>query len=177
VCLTLGTVVPRTGHSQVAHSAVEIARALSTLDTEVVVAIDDRIAAEWPALPPSVRHVGRMPLSPVFATCDVAIHHGGQGTALTALEAGLPQLVLPVFDDQFENADAVVRAGAGLRLLPGEVEPSAIARHCAEILATPGYRRSAEAVATEIAAQPSLIEVAESLVVLLDNRFDTRRAA
>ncbi|AXB41130.1 nucleotide disphospho-sugar-binding domain-containing protein [Amycolatopsis albispora] len=161
ICLTLGTVVPRNGSSQVAHGAVEIVRALCGLGAEVVVAIEDRIAASWPPLPPEVRHAGRLALSQVFPACDVAIHHGGQGTSLTALEAGLPQLVLPVFDDQFDNADAVLRAGAGVRMLPQEVEPAAIAARCAEILESDRYRPAAEAVAREIAALPTPVEVAE----------------
>ncbi len=166
VCLTLGTVVPRTGSSQVAGSFVDIIEALSRLDAEVVVAVDDRIAATWPSLPSAVKQVGRMPLAPVFASCDVVVHHGGQGTALTALEAALPQVVLPVFDDQFDNADSVAKSGAGIRLLPDEVEPAAVAARCAEILDTGGYRRAALTVAKEIAAQPSLAEVVETLTAL-----------
>ncbi|WIV52796.1 nucleotide disphospho-sugar-binding domain-containing protein [Amycolatopsis nalaikhensis] len=166
VCLTLGTVVPRTGRSQVAESVADIVGALAELDVELVVAVDDRIAAGWPRLPESVRHVGRMPLSPVFATCDAVIHHGGQGTALTAIEAALPQLVLPVFDDQFDNGESVARAGAGVRMLPDEIAPAAIARQCAEILGRPGYRRAAEVLAAELSAQPTPAEVAEGLAEL-----------
>jgi UDP:flavonoid glycosyltransferase YjiC (YdhE family) len=166
VCLTLGTVVPRTGTSQAAGSFVGMIEELARLDAEVVVAVDDRIAATWPPLPEAVRHVGRMPLAPVFAGCDVVVHHGGQGTSLTALEAALPQLVLPVFDDQFDNADSVARAGAGLRLLPEEVRPETVAARCAEILATGAYRRAARVVADEIAAQPALATVVEVLTSL-----------
>ncbi|WP_410642224.1 nucleotide disphospho-sugar-binding domain-containing protein [Amycolatopsis sp. lyj-346] len=167
VCLTLGTVVPRTGRSQVAGSVPDIVAALADLGVEIVIAVDDRIAAGWPPLPPEVRHVGRMPLSPVFAACDAAIHHGGQGTALTAIEAALPQLVLPVFDDQFDNGAAITAAGAGIRLLPTEIAPSAIAAHCEELLARPGYRRAAEVLAAELAGEPTPIEVAENLVGLV----------
>lgn len=176
ICLTLGTVVPRTGTNQVFGSVVGIIEELARLDAEIVVAVDDRIAAGWPPLPPGVRHAGRMPLAPVFAACDVAVHHGGQGTTLTALEAALPQLVLPVFDDQFDNADSVARAGAGLRLSPDAVEPLTVATHCAEILDSSRYRRSAVAVAEEIAAQPSLPDVAAILSELAATR-PARRAA
>ncbi|MDI5977160.1 nucleotide disphospho-sugar-binding domain-containing protein [Amycolatopsis magusensis] len=163
ICLTLGTVVPRSGTNQVAHGAVDIVRALCGLGAEVVVAIDDGIAATWPPLPPAVRHVGRLPLSQVLPVCDVIIHHGGQGTSLTALETGLPQLVLPVFDDQFDNAEAVVRAGAGLSLPPHSVEPATIAQQCAEILATPGFRSAAAVIAHEIAAMPTPLHVVTTL--------------
>lgn len=166
VCFTLGTIVPRTGNSLVAGSVTDIITALCDLDVEVVVAVDDKIAAGWPPLPPAVRDAGRLPLSQVFAASDVAIHHGGQGTTLTALSAGLPQLVLPVFDDQFDNAGAVAGAGAGHRLLPGELTPQAIADRCADLLGDRTYRRRAAAVAAEIAAQPSPAVVAEQLLAL-----------
>lgn len=166
VCFTLGTVVPRTGHNQVASTSTDLIRALSDMDAEVVVAVDDRVAAGWPPLPPAVRHVGRLPLSQVFAACDVAVHHGGQGTTLTALGAALPQLLLPVFDDQFDNADAVVRAGAGIRVLPAELTPRTVADRCAILLGDPAHRRHATAVAEEIAAQPSPVVIAERLTAL-----------
>ena len=160
VCLTLGTVVPRSGRSQVAESVTDIIAALARLDVELVVAVDDRVAAGWGPLPSAVRHAGRMPLAQVFATCDVAIHHGGQGTALTALGAAVPQLLLPVFDDQFDNSDSVARAGAGIRLLPDAITPAAIAGHCVELLERPAYREAATAAAARIAEQPSPVDVA-----------------
>ncbi len=177
VCLTLGTVVPRQGRGRVAETVLGILARLTELDIEVVVAVDDRIAAGWPALPEGVAHVGRMPLSPVFAGCDAAIHHGGQGTALAALEAGLPQLVLPVFDDQFDNADAVVRAGVGMRLTPDQVSPDAVARNCAELLDLPRYRSSAARVAEEIHAQPSPVRIVDRLVDVATGRDTRGRAA
>jgi len=74
---------------------------------------------------------------------------------LTALHAGVPQLVLSQFDDQFDNADAVVKAGAGVRLLQEEITPSAVARTCADLLADPTFGESAVSIAAEIADQPS----------------------
>ncbi|MEV6648940.1 nucleotide disphospho-sugar-binding domain-containing protein [Amycolatopsis sp. NPDC051371] len=168
ICFTLGTVVPRTGRNQVTGTVPDIIDALSTLDAEVVVAVDGRVAAAWPPLPPAVGHVGRLPLAQVFTACDVVVHHGGQGTTLTALGAELPQLLLPVFDDQFDNADAVVRAGAGLRLLPDELTPRAVADHCAVLLDDPAYRRHAEVIATEIATQPTPVAVAGYLITIAE---------
>jgi UDP:flavonoid glycosyltransferase YjiC (YdhE family) len=166
ICLTLGTVLPHLGADGVTKIVLPVLDRLARLDVELVVAVDDEVAAGWPALPDAVRHAGRMPLSHVLKACDIAINHGGQGTALTALEAGTPQLVLPQFDDQFDNADAVVKAGAGLALLPQEISPSSVTQCCLEILDLERYRETAADVAAEIAAQPSASDVVEILETL-----------
>jgi UDP:flavonoid glycosyltransferase YjiC (YdhE family) len=164
VCLTLGTVLPWLSAAGRAEAVLPLLRAVAELGVELVVAMDDRVAASWPALPDAVRHAGRLPLSQVLPTCDVAIHHGGQGTSLTALETGRPQLVLPQFDDQFDNAEAVARAGAGTVLLPEQNAPRAVAEHCAELLDDPTYGLAAARTAGEISAQPAPLD----LVTLLE---------
>jgi UDP:flavonoid glycosyltransferase YjiC (YdhE family) len=116
-----------------------------------------------------------MPLSHVLAASDLLVSHGGQGTTLTALHAGVPQLVLPQFDDHFDNADAVVKAGAGLRLLPDEITPGLVARHCLDLLQAPEYGRAAADVAAEIAAEPSAVEVVGVLAECARPRTAARR--
>ncbi|MEV7097666.1 nucleotide disphospho-sugar-binding domain-containing protein [Amycolatopsis sp. NPDC051045] len=170
ICLTLGTVLPRLGLDGGAGVVVPMLRALARLEADVVVAVEDEVAAGWPPLPAVATHVGRLPLSHVLRACDVAIHHGGQGTSLTALGAGRPQLVLPAFDDQLDNAAAVVTAGAGLQLPPGEADPATVADHCAELLGRPVFRQAAAGIAAEIARQPSLAEVAGDLTALAVQR-------
>jgi UDP:flavonoid glycosyltransferase YjiC (YdhE family) len=160
VCLTLGTVLPRLGTAGLFLSLLE---ELSALDVELVVAVADETAAGWGALPPSVVHAGQVPLAQVLRTCAAVIHHGGNGTSLAALEAGVPQLVLPHFDDQIENAEAVVRSGAGLRLAPGEITPEAVAAHCRALLADPRFATAAAGAAAENAAQPSPADVVRAL--------------
>ena len=166
VCLTLGTVLPHLGPDGVADIVLPLLDRLADLGCELLVAVDDRVAATWPALPDAVRFAGRLPLSHVLAACDVSINHGGQGTALTGVGAGCPQLLLPQFDDQFDNADAVVRAGAGIRLPAGEITPDAVARACVRLLEVPGYRRAAAAVSAELAALPAATDVIEYLAGL-----------
>jgi len=166
VCLTMGTVLPRLGEDGAYETLMPIVEHLAALDVEVVIAVDEKIAVKWPALPPAVRHAGRLPLSQVLPACDVAIHHGGQGTALTAIGAGMPQLVLPMLDDQFDNADAVVRSGAGLCLLPVDVTPHGVAGLCLELLHRPQFAQAASELAAEVADQPSLVDVVGELDTL-----------
>jgi UDP:flavonoid glycosyltransferase YjiC (YdhE family) len=67
-------------------------------------------------LPPRVRHCAFAPFRRLFPLCGAVVHHGGVGTTAAALEAGRPQLVLPLAWDQPDNAARVAELGAGLAL-------------------------------------------------------------
>ena len=57
------------------------------------------------------------PHSQVFPKAAVVVHHGGIGSVGQALKAGIPQLVVPMNGDQFDNAARIARLGVG-RVLP-----------------------------------------------------------
>jgi UDP:flavonoid glycosyltransferase YjiC (YdhE family) len=163
VCLTFGTLLPHLGSRDIGGFVVPLLRRLGALDVELLVAIDDQVAATWPDLPGRTRYAGRLPLAEVLRTCAATVNHAGQGTALTALAAACPQVMVPQFDDQFDNAEATVKGGAGIMLMPGEATVEAIHRACAAVLETAEHRVAAEQLAAEIAAQPSPADVAAHL--------------
>jgi rhamnosyltransferase subunit B len=67
-------------------------------------------------LPAGVRHCAFAPFRQLLRHCAAVVHHGGVGTTAAALEAGCPQLVLPLAWDQPDNAARVVKMGVGLTL-------------------------------------------------------------
>jgi rhamnosyltransferase subunit B len=69
-------------------------------------------------LPAAVHAVDYAPFSSLLPHASAFVHHGGIGTTSQALAAGLPQLIVPMAHDQFDNADRVERLGAGLALGP-----------------------------------------------------------
>ncbi len=99
------------------------------------------------------------PQEQVLSSAAAMLGHGGFGTTMGALAAGVPQVVAPIFSsDQRINARHVAAVGAGCAIDPG---PDVIERACREVmtmLEDPSYRRSAQAVAAEIAALPSAAE-------------------
>jgi UDP:flavonoid glycosyltransferase YjiC (YdhE family) len=103
----------------------------------------------------------------VVRQSSAVVSHGGSGTFLGALAAGVPQLCLPQAADQFRNAEGGLLSGAALRLLPPEISPSTVAEAAHRLLTDPAFRDAATGVAAEIAAMPSPDEVA----VLLAGRF------
>ncbi|MEE4543370.1 nucleotide disphospho-sugar-binding domain-containing protein [Streptomyces sp. V4-01] len=166
VCVTLGTLLPRLGDAARPGALDRVLSDLRRLDVEVVVAVADDVAARWQPLPEQVAHAGMLPLAQVLPACDVLIGHGGHGTTLTALAAGRPQLLLPRFDDQVDNAGAVAKSGAGIRLYPEETGPGVIAEAVGALLDDPRFGGAAESVAAEIAAQPPLADAAQDILAL-----------
>jgi UDP:flavonoid glycosyltransferase YjiC (YdhE family) len=77
-----------------------------------------------PRLPPTVRHCGFAPFRQLLPLCGAVVHHGGVGTTAAALEAGCPQLVLPLAWDQPDNAARVARLGVGISLGPRRRGPA-----------------------------------------------------
>ena len=115
-------------------------------------------------LAPTV-HVERwLPLAAVLPHCEAVICHGGTGTTLAALVAGLPLVLVPQGADQFDNARACERAGAAKVLLPAQVTAEAVRDAVRDVLsAGSSYRRAARALAGEIAAMPPAAQVAREL--------------
>lgn len=107
-----------------------------------------------------------IPQTLLLSACDVVVSHGGSGTVLAALGMAVPQLCLPQAADQFINAAAVARAGAGLAIPPHEVDPTAVADAVRRLLDDSAFRRHARLVADDIAAMPSPDEVASVLEAL-----------
>lgn len=159
VYVTLGTV---------SFGAVEVLRraALETAahDVDVLVSVgpagDPELLGELPA---NVRLEKFVPQAEVLGHVDLVVHHGGAGTMLGTVAAGLPQLILPQGADQPFNAAAVQRAGAGLALRNEEQVPGAIEAAVGMLLADGPYRDTAQVIAKEIASMPSPAEVASSL--------------
>jgi UDP:flavonoid glycosyltransferase YjiC (YdhE family) len=159
VYLTFGTAF---GTPEVLTTAVE---GLAMLDVDVVVATGRVRPEELGDVPAGVTVRSWVPQADLLPVVDVVVHHGGSGTTLGALAAGVPQLVLPQGADQFANAEALTAAGAALRLLPAELTVAAVARQTLTLSATSGndHRDAARAVAEEIARMPSPAEVARRL--------------
>lgn len=142
--------------------------ALTPLDVRLLVTVgpggDPAAIGEQP---PTV-HVARyVPQSVVLARASLVVSHGGSGTTLATLAHGLPHLVLPQGADQFLNADAVSRAGAGLALLPAEVTAAAIGTAAHRLLTDHHFSAAAGRMAAEIAVMPSPDDVADQLESLV----------
>ena len=64
-------------------------------------------------LPDNVFLLGNIPHTWLFPQMTAIIHHGGAGTTGTALSAGVPNIVIPHFGDQYFWGRRVAELGAG----------------------------------------------------------------
>jgi UDP:flavonoid glycosyltransferase YjiC (YdhE family) len=100
-------------------------------------------------------HIERyIPQSLILPHCDLVVSHAGSGATIGALAAGVPMLALPQGADQFLNAEAITRRGAGLRLLPRELTPSAVRDATRRLLDEPDFADVARIEQQEIRTMP-----------------------
>ena len=75
------------------------------------------------------------PHSLLFPRAEAIVHQGGIGTLGQAMRAGWPQLIVPFFADQMDNASRAKRLGVARVLPPGRYRAAAAA-HELRILST-----------------------------------------
>ncbi|GAA0462957.1 glycosyl transferase [Paractinoplanes deccanensis] len=113
-------------------------------------------------LPANVTATGWAPIPDVLAQCAGIVHHGGAGTTLAALHAGVPQLVTNGPGDRRHNAGLVARRGAGLALDERDITPAALTR----LITDGSLAKAAAEVRDEMAAMPGPETVVEVLARL-----------
>ncbi|MFF2042956.1 nucleotide disphospho-sugar-binding domain-containing protein [Kitasatospora sp. NPDC058170] len=160
VAVTLGTVLTQMDG---VRAIVRLIEAAASVDAEFLLAVGDADLTPLGTLPANVRPLPWVPLAELLGTCDALIHHGGAGTMLTALQAGLPQLLLPQGADHFVNADALTTAGSALQATSDAVDSALLTR----LFTDPALRTAATRLQAENAALPSpaaLVPTFEALV-------------
>ena len=97
------------------------------------------------------------PHSKVFPLAAAVIHHGGIGTLAQALRSGRPQLIVPFYADQPDNAARAVRLGVARVLAPSRYRATTAARALAELLADAGVLARAGGVSATLAHEDGAV--------------------
>ena len=111
---------------------------------------------EVDGVPDNVRVERWVDQADVLAEASVVVGHGGSGTTLGALSAGIPLVVAPLFADQPFNAARVALVGAGVVSSLDHLRPS-----IERVLGDLRFRDAAQRVAEEMRGQRPIDEFLE----------------
>jgi UDP:flavonoid glycosyltransferase YjiC (YdhE family) len=141
--------------------------ALSALPARILMTVgEDRDHDALGPLPANVRVERWVPQDAVLASAQAVVTHGGYGSTLGALAHGVPSVVLPLFSlDQWANAAAVARSGAGIALdddratrrvlaMPDPLVLEALGPAVRVVLEEPYYATNARRISDAMAALP-----------------------
>ena len=102
-----------------------------------------------------------LPQPSVLPHADVVITHGGNNTVTECLHFGKPMIVLPLFWDQYDNAQRVDELGLGVRLAPYEVTESQLHGALERLLADTRLPSRLEQIASRLQANPGTVRAAD----------------
>jgi UDP:flavonoid glycosyltransferase YjiC (YdhE family) len=174
IYVTFGTVL---GHLSEASAVYRCALdAIAGLPARVLVTVGRAIdTATLGPIPENARVEQWVPQDAILPRAAIVVCHGGSGTTMGALAAGVPLVICPLFADQPRNAAGIERVGAGvvvpfgqptagaLRSLgPEDVAP--LRASIEQVLGEPSYRAAAAQIAAEIAATPAIDDVVDGLL-------------
>jgi UDP:flavonoid glycosyltransferase YjiC (YdhE family) len=173
VCVTLGTVFNRSPDLLACFF-----EALSSLDVNVIVTTGIAIDRERiPALT-GARNIHTRPYIPgsqLLPRCALMISHGGFGTAMSAMQAGVPQIIVPPTPHHACHARRVAALGVGdivaldasrARTLGSAIpalSPETLRQTASRLLSDSGYRTRAQALRQRMSLLPGAADVARSL--------------
>lgn len=155
---------PGSGNRQAARWLACAVQAAQRLGRRAILLTPHR--AQVPAqLPPGVLWLPYVPLRPLLKHAAALVHHGGIGTTAEALRAGVPQLIIPLAYDQFDNGARVEALAAGRMLAGIRARPRAIAAALRRMLDSDAIRAGcAQAARLASAEGPDLAAQVESLL-------------
>jgi MGT family glycosyltransferase len=130
-----------------------IADALRSVDVQAVIASGVTPTADLGALPEGWVVRPYLPQVAALRSCDVAICHGGNNTAMEALTAGLPVVALPFSTDQFAVAADLVDARVGVAVDPNRATVDDLAA-AVRLALSPATRARAAAVGRALRRAP-----------------------
>jgi UDP:flavonoid glycosyltransferase YjiC (YdhE family) len=113
----------------------------------------DQLSACAHLASPEVFVAAYAPHSQVFTRAAAIVHHGGVGTLAQALRAGRPQLIVPFFADQLDNASRAQRLGVAMAVAPRKYGAKSAPTLLRRLLADPVMVARAAAVGKQVAGE------------------------
>jgi MGT family glycosyltransferase len=104
-----------------------------------------------------------LPQPSILPQCDLLMTHGGNNTTCEGFHFGLPMIGLPLFWDQYDNAQRLDETGYGVRLPTYDWKEEELTGAVERLLADDDLRHKMRNGATRIQAEPGRAKAADLL--------------
>jgi MGT family glycosyltransferase len=104
-----------------------------------------------------------LPQTKIVPQVDLVITHGGNNTTTEAFHYGKPMIVLPLFWDQYDNAQRVDETGFGRRLATYDFADDEIRGAIDDLLGAADLRGRMARIGAEIRAKDGVAKAAEAI--------------
>jgi MGT family glycosyltransferase len=111
-----------------------------------------------------------VPQPALLPLADVVITHGGNNTTTECFHFGRPMIALPLFWDQYDNAQRVAETGYGIRLATYEFEDGELLGAIDRLLTDEALRGRMAAIASRVQATPGTVRAADLIERLARER-------
>ena len=104
-----------------------------------------------------------VPQTAIVPHCDVMITHGGNNTVGEAFSFGVPTIVLPLFWDQYDNAQRIDECGFGVRLSTYEFSDEELHAAIERLSADEGLTQRLDPISKRLQASPGRVRAADHI--------------
>ena len=112
------------------------------------------------SLPRDVLYLKYAPLSRLAPRAAALVHHGGIGTLAEGLRSAAPQIAIPLFFDQFDNAQRLEALGVGRSLPAQDCDAATLTASLGQILGDGGLRARCRQVQSRFSGADPAAEIA-----------------
>ncbi|HET8757120.1 MAG TPA: nucleotide disphospho-sugar-binding domain-containing protein [Solirubrobacteraceae bacterium] len=112
-------------------------------------------------LAPNMTGAEFLPQVSILPHVDLVITHGGNNTVTESLRFGRPMVLLPVFWDQYDNAQRMHETGFGIRLDTYAHAPEELTGALERLLADAPLHERLNALSSRLAAAPGTVKAAD----------------
>jgi len=139
VLISIGTV-----HTNLQKDFFEKAiAAFRDLEVTIVAVANPEILDHWPD---NFIVQGYIPQLEVLEHVDILIGHGGHNTTCEALSRGLPAIITPITNDQYDVADQIEKTGCGLRANFYRLKSEMLKEMLLDLINDPKYKENSERI-------------------------------
>ncbi len=143
--------------------------ALADVEARVLMTVGRKLdPADLEPWPPNAQVEQWCPQNAVLKHAAAVLGHGGFGTTMGALAAGIPQVVVPLFSfDQIVNSEHVAAVGAGLSVGRGPASVAPASAQVPRLLEDPRYAAAARRIAAGLDNLPPATDAVPFLTGLV----------